>query len=175
MKKLLCFIVLLINIATAQSLTLGMEHFLNFAVQYNGNDKGFTKEQVEQAFNISLINRKASKGKVSYESAQKVENTEIPLYKLTFLNNVAIILDYNFTEPPKSFIQSIRKIRGYEELLLPRRQANGLPIYYFAGYDINDFIPTKKYWIRVYECSSKPQERCIRNAELLFAKRDLVL
>lgn len=179
MKKywqvIICGTVFLSSLSIAE-LTMDMERFLIFAVQYNGNQKGFTKDDVENAFKIDMINRKASKGKVSYESRRMLENQEdVPVFKLTFLSNQAIILDFNFTESPKEFIRYAERLRGYESLLLPRTQVNGMPIYYFAGEDINNFIPTKKFWIRIYECSDKPQDKCVRNAEILFAKKDLVL
>lgn len=173
---ILMAIVFIQSHAYSQNMTLDMENFLEFASQYNGNQRGFTKEDVEHAFGINLINRKMSKGKVSYESAVQLNDADhTPVFKLTFYNNVAIILDFNFTESPKEFLYYASHLRGYDQILLPRQQANGLPIHYFEGVDIHNFIPTKKFWIRIYDCSTNHDKRCVRNAELLFAKKDRVL
>ncbi|GAA5097023.1 hypothetical protein [Wohlfahrtiimonas larvae] len=150
----------------AQSITPDMRNFLRLAVDKNGDQRGYTKEDIERYFNVSLTRQ----GKKYFSNRALPNNPNQSVFEYS-TNKGNRYLTFYFEEPVETFEQSISKLRDYKSAWFEREQANGLPIYYFAGKNPSEYIKTRKLYIRIYECSDKPQDRCIRKAQLIFGQR----
>lgn len=171
----ICVAVVLINISFGQSITPDMQKFLNYAVQKNGDSKGLSSEDTAKALNMTFVDRKSRRGRVTYESAsQLLEPIDTPVFQMSFQSNVMSSLTLNFTEPVEIFLAAAKRLKGYEERRR-RVQINGNYIYFFEGVDIHSSTVARKFWIRVYDCSSDPKEKCVRTAELIYAARNTIL
>lgn len=150
----------------AQSITPDMRNFLRLAVDKNGDQKGYTKEDIEQYFNVVLTKQ----GKKYLSNRVMPNDPDQSVFEYS-TNKGNRYLTFYFEEPIKSFEKSISKLRGYNSAWFERVQANDLPIYYFAGRNPSEYIKTRKLYIRIYECSDKPQTKCLRKAQLIFGQR----
>lgn len=157
-----------LSMSFAEPLTHEMKSFMRLAAAKNGDQYGFTKDDAQQYLGITW--GKSPRRGAIYESTQHLTNdVDQPTFEYS-ANRGTRILTLYFTEPVKPFVKAIERLRGFEAAWFPRQQANGLPIHYFEGKNPSEFIPTRKLWIRIYECADKPQTPCIRRAQLIFAK-----
>lgn len=170
MKKywriLLALIIFVCTNAFAQSLTPDMQNFLRLAIDKNGDQKGYTIEDVEQYLDVTFTKQ----GKKFYSNRVMQNDPDQSIFEYS-ANKGTRYLTFYFDEPVKNFEKAINQLRGYEAAWFERVQANGLPIYYFAGKNPSEHIKTRKLYIRIYECSDKPQTKCLRKAQLIFGQR----
>lgn len=156
-----------IGMAQAQSnLTDDMKNFIALAKDKNGDQKGFDRNDAEKFLHITF-NKKGAR----YDSTKHLpDNPDQPVFEYA-TNKGQRYLTFYFTEPIKEFKQAIEKFSGYKNAWFDRQQANGLPVDYFIGQNPSEYIQTRKLWIRIYECSFKPQDICLRKAQLIFGNK----
>lgn len=146
-------------------LTTNMQKFLYLAGSKNGDQKGFDREDAAKILGVTF-ERKGS----NYYSTERInDNSEQSIFEYS-VNNGRRYLTFYFTEPLKDFDLAINKLRGFKPFLIDRSQINGLPVNYFEGESPSRYIQTRKLWIRIYECSDKPTENCLRKAQLIFGQ-----
>lgn len=158
--------VLLCAASTAQSLTPDMRNFLRLAIDKNGDQKGYTLEDAEQYLGITFTRQ----GKKFYSNRKMLNDPDQPIFEYSANKGNRYLIFY-FDEPVNNFEKTISRLSGYESSWFGTVQANGLPVYYFIGKDPSEHIKTRKLYIRIYECAEKPQERCTRQAQLIFGQR----
>ncbi len=168
-KFILTFSMLNLLLSTAayseDQLTDNMKRFLYLASSKNGDQKGFDREEAADILGITFEKKGAN-----YYSTETLENfPEQSTFEYS-VNNGRRYLTFYFTEPLKKFDDAVGRLRGYERFLIDRSQINGLPVNYFEGHSPSRFIKTRKLWIRIYECSDKPNESCVRKAQLIFGQ-----
>lgn len=142
-----------------------MKNFIQLALDKNGDQYGFTKEDAEKILKITL-NKQGSR---YISSIHLPDDIEQPVFTYSARKGNRFLI-YYFTEPLKSFHNAIQKLNGYEPSWFPHKQANNLPVYYFIGKKPSQYIKTRQLWIRLYECSDQPQSKCLRRAELIFGR-----
>lgn len=146
-------------------LTQNMQKFLYLAASKNGDQKGFDREEAAEILNITF-----EKQGRNYYSKEKIDGyPEQSTFEYS-VNNGRRYLTMYFTEPLKNFDDAIGRLRGFKRFLIDRSQINGLPVNYFEGESPSRYISTRKLWIRVYECSDKPRDPCLRQAQLIFGQ-----
>lgn len=170
MKKywqiILTLIILMCTTSIAQSLTPDMHNFLRLAIDKNGDQKGFTIEDAEQYLGVTFTKQ----GRKSYSNRMMTNDPDQSVFEYSASKGNRYLTLY-FDEPVKNFERTISRLRDYESSWFDTVQANGLPVYYFIGKNPSEYIKTRKLYIRIYECSEKPQERCTRQAQLIFGQR----
>lgn len=159
-------IIVLCATSFAQSLTPDMQNFLRLAIDKNGDQKGYTIEDAEQYLGVTFTKQ----GKKSYSNRVMANDSDQSVFEYSASKGNRYLTLY-FNEPVKNFERTISRLRDYESSWFDTVQANGLPVYYFIGKNPSEHIKTRKLYIRIYECSEKPQERCTRQAQLIFGQR----
>lgn len=153
------------NIASAQLITQDMYNLMRLAVARNADQAGFTKEDAESFLNVSLERQ----GRI-YKSERTVPDFPDQASVEYSANKGNRYLSVYFTEPVKDFIYQLDHLRGYETSRFVSRQINNNIIYSFIGEPPSYSIKTRQLFIRVYECSDKPNDKCVRKAQLIFAE-----
>ena len=153
-------------IVNAQTLTDDMKNFIHLAVAKNGDQKGYTLEDAAKYLNVNF-----TKSGRNYESDRTLESDPNQSVFEYSAHKGTRYLSFYFDDPIKTFEQTIDHLNGFEAAWFDRRQANGLPVYYFIGKNPSEYIKTRKLYIRIYECSDKAQEKCTRQAQLIFGQR----
>lgn len=170
MKKfwqiLITSMILICTATLAQSLTPDMQNFLRLAIDKNGDQKGYTIEDAEQYLGINFTKQ----GGKYYSDRTMLNDPEQAVFEYSASKGTRYLTLY-FDEPVKNLEQTIEKLRDYKSAWFDRVQANGLPVYYFIGKNPSEHIKTRKLYIRIYECSEKPLEKCTRRVQLIFGQR----
>jgi len=162
----LALTILVYTTSVAQSLTPDMQKFLRLAIDKNGNQKGFVIEDAEQYLGVTFTKQ----GKKFYSNRVMPNDPDQSVFEYSAVKGNRYLTFY-FDEPVKNFEKTINRLRDYEPSWFDKIQSNGLPVYYFIGKSPSEYIKTRKLYIRIYECSEKPQERCTRQAQLIFGQR----
>lgn len=146
-------------------LTDDMKQFIQLAASKNGDQNGFDREEAAKVLGVTF--EKSGRNYYSTKHLRDLPDQAVFEYSV---NDGRRYLTFYFDEPIKSFNDAINHLYGFKGFLIDRKQINGLPIYYFEGKSPSEFIKTRKLWIRIYECSDKPKEKCVRKAQLIFGQ-----
>ncbi len=155
-----------------------IQNFIRLALTVSPSQRLLTSDLVENRLNIVFENVKNLGGGVKvYQSSEKV-NDDTPLYQLRFKNNVYAMVTLRSTLPLaeiKDAFESSTSFRDqFTELTIRRIQINDLPIIVYKGRDPLPDFRSKQYWVRLYECSSNPDERCVRQIQLIYSGSGMI-